>query len=525
MAGGGLRRTRVGAVALAGAVLIGGCGGPPSASSRDGDGSGEAGGRPEIGREQVVEALARGRFPGRVGDIAVIPDSRAIITYPSESNRYMHGGPWPFDSDVPLLLHGPGTFRPGVYDAPASHQDIGATVTELLGLPPWGGATGRPLREAFASDAAGDEAVRPGLIAVLVLDALRSDYLERKADLLPNLSRLAGESARFANTRVDYLPTNTSTAHSTIATATDPAIHGIVGNGLYDRRTGESKLAYEGAAPYNLMALTFADRWSVATGGRAEIVAQAGTDYPAVALAGHGACILGGHPPWMAYYDSGSGAWRTNEDCYRLPAAIAALHFDPWLDAVDRTWMGHELDSYGEARRSSLFSAFEGEAAVALIEGSAFGEDDIADLFLANLKSPDYVSHKYGPFSPEMDATLAELDGWLGRIVAALEAKAGAGGLALIVTADHGMPDTPASDDLWVTYGDVTAWLNERVDPGGPGVVAYFEGSENQMFLDHARLEALGLAPDDIARTLEESPAVGFAITADEVRQALPARR
>ena len=522
MAGGALRRGRVGAAALAGSVLLGGCGAPAASSAGgDGDGGGEAGGRPEIGREQVVEALARGWFPGRVGDIAVIPDPQAIITYQSESNRYMHGGPWSHDSDVPLLLRGPGIFRPGIYGAAASHQDIGATVTELLGLPPWPGATGRPLSEAFAS---GAEAGRPGLIAVLVLDALRSDYLERKADLLPNLGRLAEESARFANARVDYLPTNTSTAHSTIATATDPAIHGIVGNGLYDRRIGESKLAYEGAAPYNLMALTFADRWSAATRGRAEIVAQAGTDYPAVALAGHGACILGGHPPWMAYYDSGSGAWRTNEDCYRLPAAVAALHFGPRLDAVDRLWLGHELDSFGEARRSSLFSAFEGEAAVALIEGSAFGEDDIADLFLANLKSTDYVSHKHGPFSPEMDATLAELDGWLGRIVAALETKAGPGGLALIVTADHGMPDAPASDDRWVTYGDVTAWLNERVDPGGPGVVAYFEGSENQMFLDHARLEALGLTPGDIARTLEESPVVGFAITAEEVRQALPAR-
>lgn len=488
-----------------------------SAAASDG-----AEGRPEIGREQVVEALARGRFPGRVGDIAVIPDPGAIITYRSESNRFMHGGPWPHDSDLPLLLHGPGAFRPGVYDAPASHQDIGATVTELLGLPPRDGATGRPLTEAFAN---GEEAGRPGLVAVLVLDALRSDYLERKADLLPNLRRLAEEGARFANARVDYLPTNTSTAHSTIATATDPAIHGIVGNGLYDRRTDESKLAYEGVAPYNLMALTFADRWSVATRGRAEIVVQAGTDYPAVALAGHGACILGGHPPWMAYYDSGSGAWRTNEDCYRLPPAVAALHFGPRLDAVDRMWMGHELDSYGEARRSSHFAAFEGEAAVALIEGSAFGEDDIADLFLANLKSTDYVSHKYGPFSPEMDATLAELDSWLGRIAAALEAKAGPGGLALIVTADHGMPDAPASDDLWVTYDDVTAWLNERVDPGGPGVVAYFEGSENQMFLDHARLGTLGLTPTDVARALEESPAVGFAITEDEVRRTLLARR
>ncbi|WP_419950968.1 alkaline phosphatase family protein [Candidatus Palauibacter sp.] len=520
MKGRALRRARAGAAAVAGvaalaaAVLFGGCG-TPSASGGDGDG--ETGGRPEIGREEIVEALARGWFPGRVGDIAVIPDRRAIITYRGESNRYMHGGPWPFDSDLPLLLHGERFFRPGVYGGPASHQDIGATAADLLGLAPGAGATGRSLREAFVD---ADDPPQPTVVAVLVLDAMRDDYLERRAELLPNLSRLAAEGARFSEARVDYLPTNTSTAHSTISTAMDPALHGIVGNTLYDRRIGDSRQAYEGVAPYNLMALTFADRWGIATRGRAEIVVQAGTDYAAVALAGHGACILGGHPRWLAYYDSGSGEWRTNEDCYHLPPAAEKVGFGPRLDATGRTWMGHELDSYSEARRSSFFAALEGEAAVAFIEGSAFGEDEIADLFLANLKSTDYVSHKYGPFSPEMEATLAELDGWLGRIVAALEAKAGPGGLALIVTADHGMPDTPASDDLWVTYDDVTAWLDERVDPGGPGVVAFYEGSENQMFLDHERLGALGLTPDDVARTLETSSVVGYAITEAEVRRA-----
>ena len=519
-----LRRFRAGGVvlagiALAGAALLGGCGGAPSASTAGG--GGDAGGRPGIGREQVVEALARGWYPGRVGDIAVVPARDAIITYSGESNRYMHGGPWPYDSDLLLLLHGADFFRPGAYGGPASHQDVGATVTDLLGLPPGAGATGRPLREAFTRD---EVRGRPGLVAVIILDAMRADYLERRAELLPNLTRLAAESARFSEARVDYLPTNTSTAHSTISTAADPSIHGIVGNGLYDRRTGESRSAYEGVAPYNLMSLTFADRWSVATRGRAEIVAQAGTDYPAVALAGHGACIVGGNPRWLAYYDSGSGTWRTNEDCYHLPPAATELHFGPRLDAVDRLWIGHELDSFSEARRSSLFTAFEGETAVALIEGSGFGEDDVTDLFLANLKSTDYVSHKYGPFSPEMEETLAEMDRQLGRIVAALEAKAGLGGLALIVTADHGMPDTPASDDLWVTYDEVSDWLNESLDPGGPGVVEYYEGSENQMFVDHERLGQLGLEPADVARTLETSPVVGFAVTAEEVQQALRAR-
>ncbi|WP_419164155.1 alkaline phosphatase family protein [Candidatus Palauibacter sp.] len=148
----------------------------------------------------------------------------------------MHGSPWSHDTAVPLLLFRRGRLRGRRIPGRASHQDIGETLARLLDLPTRPDVTGRPLREAF-SDGGGP--TRPGLLAVLVLDAMRADYLDRYADLLPSLSRLAAASARFVEARVDYVPTNTSTAHTTISTRTDPAIHGIVGNTLYDRRTAE----------------------------------------------------------------------------------------------------------------------------------------------------------------------------------------------------------------------------------------------------------------------------------------------
>lgn len=487
----------------------------PAPSAADPEGSVQAAARDTGDRGELIRALSRAYFPGRVGDIAVIPGRDAVITLPGPDYRYMHGSPWDHDADLLLLMYGPGVFEVGSIDGPASHQDVGATVAELLGLPARADVTGRPLRAALA-----ENAPVPRVVAVLVLDAVRPDHLDRFAEALPNLRRIASEAAYFPEARVDYIPTNTSTAHTTIATGTDPSVHGIVGNTFFDRSTGRPASAYPGASPRNLMTLSIADRWAAATRGRAVIVTQGGTDYPAAALAGRGSCVINGYRHSMAYFDPATGGWSTNEECYRLPPVTRSSSMGPIMEENDRSWLGHELPSLSAARRSSLFTRFEGETAVALIEAEPFGEDRITDLFLANLKSTDYVSHKYGPFSPEMEATLRELDRQLGRIVEALEAKAGPDGLALIITADHGMPDAPASTDVWVTYDDVSALINERFDPGGPGVVAFFRGSENQVYLDHARLNALDLDVDAIARFLESLPMVHAAITEAEVRNA-----
>ena len=494
-------------------ISVAACGrdGPRAGAVGEGGGAGADRGLPD--RAAILDALARGYFPGRVGDLVVISTPDAIITYPGDGEQFMHGGPWDHDTRIPLLMYGPGVFRDVELGGTASHQDIGATMARVLGLWPLPNSTGAPLTNALEPR---DEP--PGLVALLVLDALRPDLLDRFADALPNLRGLMARGARVPGARVNYLPTNTSTAHTTMGTGTDPSIHGIVGNVLFDRAAGTSTLAYPEASPMRLMTLTVADRWAFATGGRAVIAAQAGTDYPSAALAGRGACVLNGYRPAVAYYDRSTGGWSTDETCYRLPLALAESNIDGLLEENGRAWLGHELPSFSEARRSSFFTQFELESALRILESEPFGEDEIADLFLANFKSTDYVSHKYGPFSSEMEATLVELDARLARLVETLETKAGPRGLALFITADHGMPDEPPEASLRVRYPEVTALVNDRFDPDGPGVVSFFGSSENQMYLARERLETLGLTVRDVADYLETLPFVHLAITEDEVR-------
>ncbi len=461
----------------------------------------------DLSRDDLVERVVRSAYPGRVGDILLVTERSEVVTYPDEAHRFMHGSPWDYDARVPFILYGPAYVEAGVYGGSPSHQDMGATLEKLLGLAPLPTSTGQ------AVGVLRPEAEAPLVVAVLVLDALRPDYFDRYADRFPALGRLRSEGASFSEAAANYVPTSTSVSHTTLVTATDPRVHGVTGNTLYDREAQAPESAFEGASAHNVMVPTLADRWARLTEGQSVIATQGGTDYPAVALAGHGRCQGGGRAVLVGFYRSGEGRWGTNDRCYALPAALNGRSIQALLSESGGRWRGHDVSDPSEFRRSALFTRFEGEAAAATLRSEPFGADSVTDLFFANLKSTDYVSHKYGPFSSEMLETLEELDRQVGDILSALEEVAGPDGYVVLVTADHGMSPEPTGERRRRTYAEVRAQVNERFDPDGPGLVLHFEGSENYMYLDQERLQGLGLEVADVAEFLESLPWVAAAIT------------
>jgi hypothetical protein len=374
--------------------------------------------------------------------------------------------------------------------------------------------TGRPLTRALLTASA-----PPRIVALLVLDAFRADYLERHAAALPTLSRLAREGASFPRAALDYLPSATGVAHTTISTGADPAIHGIVVNTIFDAATGRSFDPYPDRSPRNLMAPALADAWMAATDGRAIVATQGGAFYAAGALAGHGACQVGGRAVFAASYDTRSGEWVTNADCYRLHPSLAGLTPRAIWESAQGDWRGHDITGPDLVRRSALFAAYEVDSAIAVLEAEPFGADGITDLLLVNLKTPDFLGHRYGPDSPEIAEGLAAVDSALGRLLAVLEKKAGAGRSVVVVTADHGMPGLPDPGRRHIA-SEIVSGLNQRLDPEGRRIVRHYEASNAQMFVDRARLRELGLTLADVRRDLESLPFVFAAYTEDEVRRA-----
>ena len=467
-------------------------------------------------RQQFLEMWARAYFPGRTGQLLIVPREGDFITRPDPNYAYMHGSPWAYDVSIPLMFVGPAV-KAAVYSAAATQQDVAPTLAAALDvrMPPT--TTGRVLpifRDGFT---------RPRVVMLLVLDGMRRDYFDRYASSMPTLTALRQQSAWFTQAQVNFVPTNTAVGHSTISTGADPRVHGITGVSVYDRTHRRRHDMFAGGQPDDLMAVTLADVWQLATAGRAIVLAQGSIDRAATPLAGHGACQLNGAPVVLASYDQQTGDWTTSPNCFRLPEYLKNRNARELWQA-GREWMSHRIDSATDVRYSALFPAFEADAMTAMIEREPVGTDNVADLILLNYKGADFVGHKYGPDSSELRVTLGEMDRHLTRMLRALEAKVGNNYL-LAVTADHGMPSEPSSPDRRHFAQSIIDLLHERFDPEAKQLVTSFEPENSQMFVDEDRLSALGLTLRDLARFLESQPFVFAVFTHDDVRLAAHAAK
>jgi hypothetical protein len=470
-------------------------------------------------RQQWLDMFARGYFPGRSGQIFVVPREGDFITDRDPLYLFMHGSPWDYDTRIPLLFYGAPFARAGQWRDAAVQQDIAPTIGALIGAPALPTYTGRPLVNAVTTTAG-----RPRVVSLIVLDAMRADYFDKHADVMPTLSRMRRAGAWFSEARANVLPTVTGVGHATIGTGTDPRFHGITVNNLFNRATGKAQPAYDGLDPQELMALTLGDNWNLTTNGAAVIIGQGGAIRATAGLVGRGSCLVGARKVIAASYGGADGGWETNPRCYTLPDALKPFVGRKVWEAAGGTHMGHDIASATKFRASSLYQRFEAEALMAVVSASAAGADDITDLVFVNMKGPDYASHMHGPDSPELRETLAELDRQMARYLALVEQKAGPGRSLTVVTADHGMPGDPQPWRRHYT-DELIGLINQQFDPEGKVVQYYNDGANNQLFIDTARLQARGFTLKQVAAMLEALDFLDAAFTEDEVRAAQAALR
>lgn len=458
--------------------------------------------------------FARGYFPGRSGQLFIVPREGDFMTERDPLYLFMHGSPWDYDTRIPILFYGAPFVKAGQWPDVAHQQDIAPTVGALIGAPAIPTYTGHPLVNAVTTTMG-----RPRVVSVIVLDAMRADYFDKHAALMPTLSRMRREGAWFNEARANVLPTVTGVGHATIGTGTDPRFHGISVNNLFNRATGKAQLAYSGLDPQELMALTLADTWNLATNGAAVIIGQGGAIRATAGLVGRGSCLVGAKKVMAASYGGADGGWETNPNCYTMSDALKPLAARNVWEGAGGTHMGHDISSATKFRASSLFQKFEGEALQAVVAASAVGADDLTDLVFVNMKGPDYASHQYGPASPELRETLAELDRQLAQYLALIDRKAGPGRSLTVITADHGTPGDPQPWRRHYT-DELEALINKRFDPAGKIIQYYDDSANNQLFIDTARLQSLGFTLKDVAAMLEGLDFLDAAFTEDEVRGA-----
>ena len=470
---------------------------------------------PEGSTRVWLERFARGYFPGRSGQVFLVPREGDFIVDRNPLYSFMHGSPWEYDTHVPLLLHGAPFVKQGVWNERASQQDVAPTLAALLGTAPPATTMGRPLQQALTA-----AATRPRLVALFVLDGFRADYVDTYANVLPTLSRLRREGAWFSNVHVTSVPTLTAVGHANLGTGAEPRVHGLVVNNLFNRVTGKAQEAYDALNPGELMALTLADVWNIETEGRAIIIGQGGAIRATAGLVGHGACVLNGHRVLAASYSTRDAGWETNATCYAMSDALKPLNARTYWEAAGGKWLGHDIADATKFRHSAVFQRFEADALAAVLEHEAIGADEVTDLVMVNLKGPDYVAHAYGPASPEIKEELTELDRQIGRVLGIISRKAGEGRFAVAFTADHGMPGEPRPGGRHY-MDEISALVDKRFSASGGTVVQYYnDAANNEIHLDTAKLRSLGFSLHDVASFLQAQGFFAAVFTEDDVRAA-----
>lgn len=84
------------------------------------------------------------------------------------------------------------------------------------------------------------------------------------------------------------------------------------------------------------------------------------------------------------------------------------------------------------------------EFAEAAIKNEKLGRDDIPDFLALSFSSTDYIGHRFGPYSKEIEDAYIRMDKTLAELLDYLDENVGRGQYLLFLTADHGAAADPA---------------------------------------------------------------------------------
>lgn len=335
--------------------------------------------------------------------------------------------------------------------------------------------------------------VRPRLVVLVVVDGMGTGYLMRHEPALGQggFRRLMREGAFFTDARFPYAGTRTAPGHASIVTGAPPVLHGIIGNGWYDRAAGDevdveadasTKIVGRpsgapdapGVSAHRIVGSTIADELRDATAGRARVLS--------VSTKPRSAAVLGGKRPSGVYwYDEETGRVVTSS-AYRadLPAWVQAINARGEADkrfgsAWERRFAAATYERFGpddqpgeeaihgsrtfprrltggltapgpdyyEALTQSPYgNELTLELALGALEHEGLGADDVPDLLAISFSGTDNVAHECGPNSHEMLDIFLRLDAQLATLLDALDRRLG-DRYALVLTSDHGMMPLP----------------------------------------------------------------------------------
>lgn len=386
------------------------------------------------------------------------------------------------------------------------------------------------------------QAKKPKLVVGIIVDQMRQEYLYRFSDRYSEggFRRMMNDGFMMKNGHYNYIPTYTGPGHASVYTGTTPATHGIISNDWYVKSTDQMIYCAEdttvtnvgGSAdngfisPRNLLTTTITDELRIATQKRSKVVG--------VAIKDRGASLPAGHLGDAYWFDSKTGEFMTSSYYHeQLPDWVTKFNNKKSADSyLSQTWNTlYPIDTYKASMVDD--NPFEGkfdgkdaptfpydlaelrktngefglisttpfgntmtlDFALAALEGEKMGMSEETDFLALSFSSTDYVGHKFGPQSKEIEDTYLRLDQDIERLLNYLDKTYGKDQYIVFLSADHAVAEVAThmiSENIpggnLRTSAVITELLNYISSKYGEG--EWIKNSSNgQLFLNHELIQ------------------------------------
>ncbi len=326
----------------------------------------------------------------------------------------------------------------------------------------------------------------PKLVVQIVVDQLRGDLIHQHQSQFgeDGFNYLLNHGLDFHNAHHPHANTTTCAGHATIATGSYPAMHGIVDNDWYDRKTNKlvycmedftaiplptshTKKTNDGRSPRNLKASTISDEIILAHKGKAFAVSL--KDRSAIALAGHAGKAFwfdksnGGfittnyyysaYPQWV---DNWNKNYHPQNFTWNLSQAKAAYQnanttvFPQHIKEFGQTFPHQIANAPSEQyfkflsktpKADQLTADFAEHLLVAEHLGKTANQTDYLGI---SFSAVDAIGHQFGPNSLEAEDNLLILDQTIAHLLKNIDKQVGLDNVLIVLTADHGVADSPS---------------------------------------------------------------------------------
>jgi predicted AlkP superfamily pyrophosphatase or phosphodiesterase len=329
---------------------------------------------------------------------------------------------------------------------------------------------------------------KPKLVVGIVVDQMRQEYFYKYEDRYVDggLKRLMYQGFMMKNGHYNYIPTYTGPGHASVYTGATPATHGIIGNDWYVRQlnktiycAGDSTVTAVGGSassgkisPRNMLTTTITDELRFASNKRSKVVG--------IAIKDRGAALPAGHLGDAYWYDGATGEFMTSTyyteelpqwvkdfNNRQLPKKYLSQNWETLFpietyrqsisddNPFEGPFKGRETPTFpydlpalmkengglGMVASTPFGNTLTLDMAYAALEGEQLGKRGETDFLAVSFSTPDYIGHRFGPTSIEVEDNYLRLDRELAQFFEHLDKEYGKGEYLVFLTADHGVAD------------------------------------------------------------------------------------